>query len=321
MSFIESHPWGNIIREKTNGNGSLDSVGAGGGSARLNLEKIMNPERYMLNIIRGTKETDDPTTNNDYKQIATWMSYDEVRAQLRTTIPKITKIEDLPMVLREVDRAFHNKNKIDLKTNQYVDDDPNKIIPIVAVNGLDEPVASLTIRLKGEPDAETTEEIKEEGKIQNGNDQGKVKNNRIAGIENLVVDPKLHGAHFGTQLMTAALDFVFSSKLYDGKPALAVRLWIRCDAGAGEKIGKKMDFFRSFGFEVIKGNWKGYAKKRGIPNPDNWDGQRYELTKAEWERVKREDAERTKEEQKLILPQGILDLATLRIPRASAESN
>jgi hypothetical protein len=298
------------------------TAGVGGGSAWSNqaLERIMNPEKYKISEIRGIKETDGPTNNSDYLKIVVWMSHPAVRPHLRaTTIPQIEKKEDLPLALREADRYYHNKNRVDEKTGQFIEDDPQKIIPIVAVNGLGETVASLVIRLKGDPLAKVSEENKEEGKAQNGSVQGKTKNlNRIAGIENVVVDPSLHNAHFGTQLMSAALDIVFCNKLYNGKSAIAARLWIRSDSKAGD-IGPKMDFFRSFGFEVIAGNWREYAKARGIPNPDNIDGQQYEITKARWEEVKREDVEKEKEKQKLTLPPGIINEASLRVSHAPVE--
>jgi hypothetical protein len=295
-------------------------VGVGGASARSNqaLERILNPERFRLSRIRGIKETEDPTKNNDYLQIAVWMSYPDVQPHLRTTIPQITKPEDIPIAQREADRLFHNRNRVDEKTGLYIDDDPNKIIPIVAENGLGEPVASLIMRLKGDPFAKTSDGNKDAEKSQDGEKQVTDEEVATRGIENLVT---AYGAHFGTKLMAAALDFMFNNKLYDGKSTGAVRLWIRSDSGAGN-IGPKMDFFRSLGFEVIAGNWREYAKARGIPNPDNIDGQQYEITKAKWEEAKKEDAKRKLEDggPRFVLPSGIIDLASLRIPHVPVEN-
>jgi ribosomal protein S18 acetylase RimI-like enzyme len=264
--------------------------------------------------------------NNDYLQIAIWGSYPEVRRHLRSSIAQIQKDTDLPIALRDADRYFHNKNRQDEEGN-YIDDDPNKIIPIVAVNGLDEPIASLVIRLKGDPFANSSEEIKAEQKIQDGNIKGEARKiSRVAGIESIVVDPKMHHMHFGTSLMTAALDMLFSNKVYDGESATAVRLWVFNDKIAGDYT-PNMNFVRDLGFEVLGtsegGTWREYAVKRGIPNPENRDGQQYELKKEIWETRKREDAERKPEDggPRLMLPSDIIDEATLRISHASAESN
>jgi ribosomal protein S18 acetylase RimI-like enzyme len=272
-------------------------VGGGSGGLKQNVEQIVNPERFALGEIRGISEA-EPGINIDYLQYATWVSHDDVRRHLRTSITKIGKPEDIPIALKDADRYFHNKSRQDANGN-YIDDDPNKIIPMVATNRLDETVASLVIRLKGDPFARSSDE-------------------RVAGIEGVVVDPNLKGSHFGTMIMTAALETLFDNGVYDGKPADAVRLWIFADAQAGD-ITPKIVFFRSFGFEVIAGNWKGYAEARGMS--DDRDGQQYELTREVWEKIKKRDLEKKPEEggQKFVLPTGAIRKSTLRNPHASAE--
>jgi ribosomal protein S18 acetylase RimI-like enzyme len=280
---------------------STENADVGGGSRELKqtVEQIVNPERYKLGEIRGISEA-EPTINIDYLKIATWMSHDDVRRHLRTHITKISKPEDIPIALNDADRYFHNKNRQDANGN-YIDDDPSKIIPIVATNGLDELVASLVIRLKGDPFSRSSDE-------------------RVAGIENVVVDPNLKGSHFGTMIMTSALEILFDNGVYDGKPADAVRLWIFADTQAGD-ITPKIVFFRAFGFEVIAGNWKEYAEARGMS--DDRDGHQYELTREIWEKIKKRDLEKKPEEgsQKFVLPTGAIRKSTLRTPHVSAKNS
>jgi ribosomal protein S18 acetylase RimI-like enzyme len=272
--------------------------GIGGGSGKMGstVEQIVNPERYSLGEVRGILETKDPATNMDYMKIVVFVSHPDVRPHLRTPITKIENDNDYAKALMDADRYYHNKSRKDPNGN-YIEDDPSKIIPIVATNGLDEPVASLVIRLKGDPFARVSDE-------------------RVAGIESVVVDPDLKGSHFGTKIMTAALDILFDDGVYDGKPADAVRLWIFTDTQAGN-IGPKINFFRSFGFEVIAGNWREHAEKRGMS--DNRDGQQYQLTKEVWKKIKKNDFERKPEEggQKLVLPSNAIRESTLRIARSS----
>jgi ribosomal protein S18 acetylase RimI-like enzyme len=279
----------------------MGGADAGGGSVepKQTAEQIVNPERYKLGEIRGISEA-EPTINIDYLKIATWVSDDDVRRHLRTPITKIIKKEDIPIALKDADRYYHNKNRQD-KEGNYIDDDPSKIIPMVATNGLDELVASLVIRLKGDPFSRSSDE-------------------KVAGIESVVVDPNLKGSHFGTMIMTAAIETLFDNGVYDGKPANAVRLWIFANAQTGN-ITPKIVFFRAFGFEVTAGNWKGYAEARGMS--DDRDGQQYELTREVWEKIKKIDLEKKPEEggQKFVLPTGAIRKSTLRTPHVSAKNN
>lgn len=304
-------------------------VGAGGMSAWPNIacpDKATNPEKYRVSRIRGIEETEDPTKNNDYGRIARWMSDVETRRHIRAPISPIENFADnkaTEEALKELDRYYHNKNRRDENGN-IIDDDPRKIIPIVAVNGCGEAIATLVIRLKGDPFEKDSKEIKEEGKIKsgNGNDQEKVRKiSRVPyGIESVVVDPDLQGKHVGTQLMISALHLIFNRKGYDGRSANAVRLWVFQDDKAGNWT-RNVKFVRSLGFDVIGtdkgGTWKEYAAKRGIPNPDKRDGQQYELTKKKWEETVMEDAKT--EHPKLMLFPDIIDEATLRISHTPVE--
>jgi GNAT superfamily N-acetyltransferase len=238
------------------------------------------------------------------------MSDVEARRHLRAPTPPIRNIADKKAteeVLRELDRQYHNKNRKDREGN-VIDGDPQEITPIMAVNGLGEAVGSLIIRWIGEP-FEYYSKVNNEKMVENLD--------RVAFIESLIVDPGLQHGSFGTQLMMAALEIAFKHyKGYDGKSAIAARVWMFFADDQSGNWPRNYRFFRKFGFEDVGtdkgGTWKERAEIMHIPNPDKRDGEELFLRKGKWQKMKREDA--IKEHPKLIFSPSVIDEATLRIP-------
>jgi len=300
------NPWNKIIRNLSTG--SEINGGRGWPYDSYKQEKNISPEKYTVSTIRGIIKTDNPTENNDYRVIMEWMSDPEVARHLRAPIHPISlkDFEAIPEALRKIDRYYYNRSRTDENGN-IIYDKPEKITPLIAVNSLEEPIATLVIRWKGNP-------LVGSKKIE---EQDKDKRN-IASIENIIVEPKLQSKHVGTVLMAAALDVVFYRyKGYKEKiGADLVRLWIFTDPPAGD-YSKNINLVRQLGFDSIGsdkgGTWREYAAARGMS--DARDGQQYELTKERWEEMKREDAEL--EHPRLVLPLGIINEESLRIPHLS----
>jgi ribosomal protein S18 acetylase RimI-like enzyme len=273
-------------------------------------EKVTNPEKFTIRLVRGIIETEDPTENYDYGRIALWMSDVEARRHLRVPIPPIKNIADKKATeeaLRGLDRHYHNKNKKD-KDGNAIYGDPQEITPIMAVNGLGEAVGSLIIRWIGEP-------FEYHAKV---NNRKIIENlDRVAFIESLIVDPSLQDSSFGTQLMMAALEIAFKYyNGYGGKSAIAARVWMYFADYQSGNFSRNFIFFRKFGFENVGtakgGTWKERAEIMHIPNPDKRDGEELALGKRKWQKMKRKDA--IKEHPKLIFSPSVIDKASLRIP-------
>ncbi len=215
-------------------------------------------------------------TEPDYTNILHWVSVSETRKHLdpppARAILDWTNEADIKAGLQELSQYYQNK-----------EEDPQKITPVVAINDRDESIGVLTIRWRGDPYVP--------------------KDRKIASIERFVVNPELQERGVGTQLMLAALEIIFSHyKGYvNGESAKEVRLWVMSDELAGD-WQRNFSFFRRFGFEVMKGNWKEYAAKRGIAT--DRDALWLQLTREKWEKVKEEFKD---------TPHPAINPATLRI--------
>lgn len=250
-------------------------------AGRWSLAKDMEitPERYTVAMVRGIGDDGDPTLNDDYGRIAGWMSHDETRAHLRAPIAPIKNFADKQALINALimlGKYYNNQNVGE--DGNIIEDDPRKITPIIAANGLGEAIGVAVIRWKGSP------YVEEE-------DLG-----RIASIESVIVEPSLqtkldsHKYGVGKRLVAAALEIIFNSdfKPYNKKSADAVRVWVFTDSKAGD-YRRNLEFFRRFGFLPVggkEGDWKKYCEARNIPY-DGREGQWLQLTKDDWNNEKR----------------------------------
>lgn len=180
----------------------------------------------------------------DLKYILNWLSDPETRKHLSP----LDEVKDIPQseagrmdaIAHLADYYFDNRGK------------PQKIGPLVALDGQKTPLGAVTMRWSEDPYIGDRP--------------------RTAGLERLVVDPKLRRRGVGTSLIKRALEIAFSEgegAPYKGRGADEVRLWVMARKG-GEMVPdyhQNIEFFRGFGFRTVPGDpeWGAYAKKKGLP--------------------------------------------------------
>lgn len=183
------------------------------------------------------------------------------------TTPHLDPLPTLPKSWSDQKEVEGTINELQAYYENF-DDDPAKIIPLVATNAYDEPVGVLTIRLRGDPYVPP----------------GK----RIASVERLIVEPDLRHLGIGERLFTVALMLTFDKyKGFNGEGAREVRVWIMSDDQADD-YSVNQNFFRKFGFKPVQGQrtfWKDFAEKRGIET--NRDAQWWSLKQEGWEEFKK----------------------------------
>lgn len=236
-------------------------------------ESTLPEAAYIIGKIRGVQA-------EDLLPILRWSQDAETRAHLDPA-PDLPKDWNNPEAVRDATQK--------LEVYYRNQDEPKNITPIVAVNKLENPVGALTIRWRGDPYVP--------------------RDKRIASIERLIVDPQVRGKGVGTELMVEALELAFNKyQGYSDSGAREVRLWVMTDRQAGD-INKNINFFRRFGFQVLGGNWKEFAAKRGIETER--DAMWFGLKQEDWEEVK--DRNSKSKNPEIVLPDGKVDLISVRL--------
>lgn len=176
-----------------------------------------------------------------------------------------------------------DKAAADLALYYYNRGEPGKITTLFSTDSKGKPTGVATIRWKGDKYSH----------IHSGR--------RIAGIERVIVDPKLRKRGvkgIGTRLVSAAIEYAFN-KGYDGDGAEEIRTWIMQDELA-KPWESNWDFFRNLGFQHVNfGHWPEYAKKYGHIT-DRGD--------ASWLKLQQEWYKERKKENRFIVPYDIIEL-------------
>lgn len=145
-----------------------------------------------------------------------------------------------------------------------------KITTLVAANFKDKPLGAVTIRWRGDPWVPESK-------------------HKRAGIERLVVNPRIRGRGVGTRLADEAEKMIFMDREYP-----EVRAWVMTDKIAADL--SSFNFFRDRGYQAVQGertHWREYAEKRNIPNATKErDAIWFSLKKEDWqERAKKKELE------------------------------
>lgn len=221
----------------------------------------------------------------DISKILQWASDPETRRHLDPA-------PDIPKDWNNPDEVRQATQKLELyyRNQEQGSEQPRNITPLVAVDKSGNPVGVLTIRWRGDPYVP--------------------RDKRIASIERLIIDPNTRNKGIGTQLLSEAIELCcYTYTGYSGgNGAREVRLWVMSDKEAGDYT-KNINFFRRFGFQVLAGNWKEYAAKRGIDT--NRDAMWFSLKQEDWEAVKEKNTKMLTPE--IILPSGKIDLVNVRL--------
>lgn len=233
---------------------------------RSTAERLNSAEKAKVVKLRGIQ-------NSDLVRIAEWAADPETHNHLKF-LPEPPEPPRDPKNELQVERYEEEyKEYVGKFENIYNNDgEPLKITPMVGVNLMLEPISVVTIRWRGSPYAP--------------------KDKKIASIETFIVDPNLRGGGAGTETLSAALDVAFDRYVgYAGREgAREVRAWIFTDPKAGDYT-RNINLFQRFGFRNLPGNWKEYAEKRNIPNEEGRNAQWFQLTREEWDRLKKEQPE------------------------------
>jgi GNAT superfamily N-acetyltransferase len=192
---------------------------------------------------------------------------DHIRAPRREDILKILKWVDNPEVSKHLAPAprvpadWDDEKQVKLAVNNYADylnnkGDRGKIMPALAVNFKDEPLAIAIVRWRGDPYVP--------------------KDERIASIEGLIVDPEIQGHKIGTEFISTLIKFIFDGyKGYLGsRGAKEIRAWVMTDDIAKPWV-RNLGFFTRLGFQEIPDHkpWQTFAAERHIDLADEEKGR------------------------------------------------
>lgn len=203
----------------------------------------------------------------DYPHILKWAANKETRKHLEPPPMVPRNIFETQKALDDLDGYYHNK-----QTDGSLE--PKKIISLVSTNKLDIPNGVLTIRLRGDPYITDKEQ----------------QDKKVAGIERLIVNPKLQNRGIAKTLVATVIEYLFNEfKGYGGKGAKAIRAWVMTGKSSGG-WNKNFDLFGDLGFQVYKKapQWKEYAKKRKLPYIEGQDALWLETTSELYEKAKSE---------------------------------
>ena len=186
-----------------------------------------------------------------YSQLRTivkWSCDPETRGHLDPA-PGIPIYNDEGVVVTNKIPSLNNPHEVDeavadLARYYYNFGEPKKIAPLLAVNKDGKFLAVRTIRGRGAPYVPEGE--------------------RIASLERLIVNPEFRHVGIGTAFTAISLEYAFE-KGYNGRGAEEIRVWIMQDRTAGD-WQKNWDFFRRFGFRVVRTapHWPEFARTRGF---------------------------------------------------------
>lgn len=210
---------------------------------------FLHPEQKAKN--EWTPEVKD--TYDILKTIMKWSSDEKTRKHLDPA-PGVPVFDENGKEIDTIPPDWNNADNVDcsiadLAKYYFNAGEPQKITPMVSINKLNKPVGVVTIRWKGDPYNPER---------------------RIAGIERLIVDPRLRGYGKGTELVCEAIEYILEHKAYETEKgekiwASEIRIWVMTDKQASP-WDNNFRFFRKFGFQPVPyyPQWKEYAEKRGF---------------------------------------------------------
>lgn len=213
-----------------------------------------------------------PLEGKDLIRILPWFADPNTQRHIKP-LPKLpadfSNSNQLMEAVRDIGNYYDNKGE------------PNKITPLVAVNEKDKPLAVVTIRWRADP------WVPEGG-------------HKRAGIERLVVNPRIRRKGIGDTLTSEAERMAFVDRKYP-----VIKAWVLTDETAQDLSA--FIFFRDRGYKVDTGprrHWKEYAEMRGIDDVGG-DELWLVLTKEDWEKreVKRK-RERRQQLRSTLTPNG-----------------
>ena len=177
----------------------------------------------------------------------------------------------------EVDKAI-----VELAKYYFNEGQPDKTLPLILVDKDKENdlLGVVTLRWRG--------------------DKYVPKDQKIASIERLIINPQKRDKGAGARLASYAIDYAFNeyAGYQGGQGAKEIRIWIMADREAGNYSRNESFFSEKFDFEMMKGlgegarypDWKAYANEK-LNLRTNRNARWWRLTKEKWEEVKMKTSE------------------------------
>jgi hypothetical protein len=178
--------------------------------------------------------------------------------------PNWKDAKEVDIAIAELAKYYFNKGQ------------PEKMLPFFSVDQKNQLIGVGTIRWRG--------------------DKYVPKDQRIASIERVIVNPDKRDKGSGLRLVSCMIDYAFEH--YQGyqfnQGAKEIRTWIMSDRQAGNYSRNETFFSEKLGFEMMKGlgeagryaDWKAYANEK-LNLKTNRNARWWKLTKEKWDEVRK----------------------------------